>query len=554
MHSAPGILALLLTLSVTASVADAQIRVRWDGRADLHPGSDAEVFLRVLTLRDSTSGVPWTTRALSPMEIDALVNASRARSPTQLERAPERMPERIPAVRGTLLIDIATPVAAARFNSAFPFGSDDGAVWAGRGTTAWTTFGATLRAGPASLGIHPVAWRTSNASFPLAFEGAPAPLRYADALHPTTVDRPQRFGDGAVGRVDAGNSFFRLDSKLLSLGASTAPEAWGPASFFPFLLGTNAPGFPHLFASSGMPWNLYVAKLHAKVIYGRLTESPYAFRDSLNVRERFASGLVFGVGFPVLPGLEVGLGRFFHTPLINGRRPSRADYLKPFEGLLKRGLTRVDDTGEGDFDNQLASVFGTWRFPSSAAELYFEFGREDHSYDFRDLLLEPDHTGTRLYGLRKSWNGKRDALWSLRAETFGAEATQAVRVRAEGATFLGTAVRQGHTQRGQLLAADVGPGSAAAQSLSVDRYANGGRTGMKLTRKLRSEARTFQATAVPDPRLEVQYSLEAEAMRRAMAVDITLGIAGVHYTRRNLQENASGVSLWMALRPRSPVW
>lgn len=537
------VLVTLLLIGVCGHAA-AQVTVVRDGIADVQPGSERETYLRVLALRDSGSGVSWTMRALSPGEVGAVIRATRGAADARGASASLQS-----RTRATL--SLATPTGGARFNSAFPYGSDDGPIWAGRGATAWAAVGATLRWGHFSMGLHPVAWHTSNGAFTLAFEDSPAPLRYRDALHPTTVDRPQRFGDKAVGRVDPGYSFARLDARLVSFGVSTSPQAWGPASFFPFLLGTNAPGFAHIFAGSGAPWNLYVVRLRARVIYGRLTESPYAFHDSIGVRDRFASGAILGIGFPAIPGLEIGAGRFFHTPVLNGRRLGRSDFMKPFEGFLKQGLGRVSVTdNNGDLDNQLASVFGTWRFPASGAELYFEFGREDHSYDLRDLILEPDHTGTRLYGIRKNWSPSDRSLWSLRAETFNAEATQAIRVRAEGAAFLGTVVRQGHTNRGQLLAADVGPGSAAAQTISLDRYSRTARAGFRWTRKLRGEPGTFQATGKLNPRTEVLHSLTADVRRNVGPVNLTVGLTGIRYFGRNLRNDKSGISLVLEARPR----
>src|SRR4029079_5937012 len=49
-----------------------------------------------------------------------------------------------------------------RFNSAFPYGSNDGAVWAGRGLTSAIDGGVALRAGLFSATINPIAFLAQN--------------------------------------------------------------------------------------------------------------------------------------------------------------------------------------------------------------------------------------------------------------------------------------------------------------------------------------------------------------------------------------------------------
>src|SRR5690606_15276481 len=106
---------------------------------------------------------------------------------------------------------------------------------------------------------------------------------------------------------------------------------------------------------------------------------------------RVMSGLV-GVFLPRwTPGLEIGVARFFHTPWPAGGL-ALDHFLKPFEGILKSGLDGDGMGGDGsDRDNQLGSIFGRWAVPRTGFEVYGGFAREYHSYNLRDLFLEPDH-------------------------------------------------------------------------------------------------------------------------------------------------------------------
>src|SRR5437762_395656 len=84
-------------------------------------------------------------------------------------------------------------------------------------------------------------------SFSLMANGDTGKLVYADGLHPTTIDRPQRFGNRAYAVIDAGQSTLRLDAGPVTAGISTANQYWGPAAEYPAILGNNAAGIPHVF-------------------------------------------------------------------------------------------------------------------------------------------------------------------------------------------------------------------------------------------------------------------------------------------------------------------
>jgi hypothetical protein len=59
--------------------------------------------------------------------------------------------------------------------------------------------------------------------------------------------------------------------------------------------------------------------------------------------------------------------------------------------------------------------------------------------------------------------------------------------RGEGSIYFHSPTRQGHTNRGQLLGADIGVGAAAAATLRLDHYSTGGRWAAFARRNLRGE-------------------------------------------------------------------
>src|SRR6266513_3303239 len=102
-------------------------------------GSDRENYLRYVQTEGAAPVYPWGVRAFSPAELRWL-------SPG----------------------DTARPwfAATARFNSTFPYGYNDGAIWAGKGVTLALDGGFMLRRGVLSLTVAPLACGAPNAPVP----------------------------------------------------------------------------------------------------------------------------------------------------------------------------------------------------------------------------------------------------------------------------------------------------------------------------------------------------------------------------------------------------
>ncbi len=495
--------------------------------ADLFAGSEAESYLRYLQSTGEVAAYPWSIRAFGPAEGDRLV------APEEGHPWAGRAEVRRDSAAGRVRL---LPVEARSwFNSAYPFAANDGPVWAGRGVTAAVQAGVAVRAGPVSLVLAPIAYGAQNSEFTLMPNGRTGELRFADGRQSDEIDLPQRFGGGAYGRIDPGQSTLRVDAGPVAAGISTANQVWGPGTEYPLILGNAGPGFPHLFVGSARPLNLWVARVHARVVYGRLDQSAYSTvgPDSAH---RFMSGLVAVVQPRGLPGLEVGGARFFHAPWQGG--PSAGDFATPFQGILKKSL-QLDSAGQppDGAANQLASVFFRWTVAPAGVEVYGELAREDHSYDLRDLLLEPDHSVAYMLGLRRAWRPRPDRMVAVRAEVADARISRVMRLRSQGEFYTHTPIRQGHTQRGQPLGARAAYGGAGA-SLAVDLYHPGGRWSAFWLREERgaSGAGWYGDPVVKEGRLWVAHALGAESLFRAGPVNVRAGLTGVLELNRYLEE------------------
>ena len=72
-----------------------------------------------------------------------------------------------------------------------------------------------------------------------------------------------------------------------------------------------------------------------------------------------------------------------------------------FFSFLTKASNGTNEEVDAKKRNQLISLFMRWLFPETHGEIYFEYGREDHSWDMRDLLMEPEHSNAYLMGFQK---------------------------------------------------------------------------------------------------------------------------------------------------------
>jgi hypothetical protein len=253
-------------------------------------------------------------------------------------------------------------------------------------------------------------------------------------------------------------------------------------------------------------------------------------------------------------GLELGVARFFHSLWPREGIP-RSYFSKPFQEIFKVSLgpppgfdTLAD---KGTADDQLASLFARWVFPKSGFEAYGEYGREDHNWNRRDFVQEPDHSRTYGLGLRKIVSADSTHVTAVRAEMINYELNTLARNRGEGGIYLHSPVIQGHTNRGQVLGADAGVGSGGGSVIGWDRYGRRGSTSVAWTRTIREQDATFYLTGITDPRAnDVQNALTLARTRFVGEAQITASVTLVREFNRDLRSDASDVNLFIGGRLR----
>jgi hypothetical protein len=222
--------------------------------------------------------------------------------------------------------------------------------------------------------------------------------------------------------------------------------------------------------------------------------------------------------------------------------PNSAFWRKAVKVLfLKNELAQGD---LGGFDNQLASLFFRWVFPHAGLEVFGERGFEDQLYDLRDLILNPDHEREYMLGFQKVLRMSPNRIDVLKGELVNYQEPTVARVRGEGGIYVHSTLRQGHTNRGQLLGASPGAGWAAASTLSWARYSSAGRTTVSLRRIVRDQRGDFQVSGIVDPRgSDVIVATGVERMRLGRYVDFGGRIEAMQDFNRNFAKDVPNLSV-----------
>jgi hypothetical protein len=493
-------------------------------------GSEGERYLRVLEVAGLSPETQWTVR---PFSLTALRRVAPLDSGHPWA---DRMS--LTAAVGPW-VSWVQPEVGAILNSTFPYGFNDGPVWAGRGITVTASAGLQGAIGPLQFALAPQVFMAQNAAFPIASNGHTGPTAYGDAKY-FSIDLPQRFGAGMYRRFDAGQSTVQLSAIHLTVGASTANEYWGPASESPFLLGNNAAGFLHAFAGTDGPVALGPLTVNLRLIAGRLDQSAYSYADSASGR-RYITGVVAAAGIHQLPGLEIGGGRVFEN-IWPDTGVSFGDVVAPlFQSLLKNRLNaKFGNLGDRP-DNQIASLFARWTFPASGFELYGEYGREDNAWDTRDLIVEPDHDVAFMLGFARTWKRPGASLLVLRGELLNSSITDLTRVRHQIPPYVHSPIVQGHTQLGQILGAPSGY-AGGGFSLAADFYSEQGRATITLRRMMR------EPPLMPTDQRDVLHAVTVDGLLLRNRLDLAPELTLVYNANRNGSGDAYDARLALTAR------
>ena len=395
-----------------------------------------------------------------------------------LIRSPSSLTPRLPGNHFFKTAFIAPEWYSAN-NSALPFSINDGAVWAGRGTSTRTLAGFRVEAGPLSIIAAPEFLDFDNKFITprdtVRFYAPPIPPERKGGgfvfpwyVAPFSIDLPLRMGAEPINRIDAGQSTAMLTLRGTSFGVSNENQWWGPGIRNALVLSNNAAGFPHLFVRTARPWRNRFGSIEARLLVGGLTESKWFDTTQANNLRSISS---FAVTFRPASqqGLVVGAARSVFATNKAGwdRIPGRL--FDAFAATGRPNNVPLNDSSlyPGGRD-QIYSLFGRWVFPDDGFEAYVEWARAELPVSLRNLLIAPNHTQGYTLGLQ--WarpTPLREGKVRLQGEVTTVERSATFRDRPLGSFYTSRVVIQGYTQRGEPLGAAIGPG-ASSQFFALD--------------------------------------------------------------------------------------
>lgn len=351
-----------------------------------------------------------------------------------------------------------------QYNSHHPYGWNDGSMIPAKGYQAQLSAGLFASVGWLSIQLQPEFVWAANSNFEEFPQAHTDSIWKEYYLFLNSIDNPERFGTGSYSKVLPGQSSIRLNYKKVSLGLSTENLWWGPGIRNSLMMSDNAPGFAHITFNSTAPVKTFIGHFEWQIIGGKLKNSNILPPDTSRTYEdqvlylpkqnndRFINAMVITWQPKWVKGLFLGFSRSFYQYSNNVPKDLNG-YLPVFSAFFKGGTK--DDISIGR--DQMLSLFFRWVLAKENAEVYAEFGRNDHSQNTTDLALEPEHSRAYLLGMKKLFqNGGKDVEFMMEFANLQSPSTSTI--RAVQPWYAHYQVRHGYTNRGQVLGSGIGPG------------------------------------------------------------------------------------------------
>jgi hypothetical protein len=365
------------------------------------------------------------------------------------------------ALFGDVSLRIYGPELFTSYNTAAPYGQNDGALWQGKGFNGSLTGGARLEGYGVELTFKPQLAFSQNAAFdlmPPAYSGA----NYADKAGiygyygVRSIDAPQRFGDAPFFTYDWGDSEIRYTWKTLTIGFGTEAIWLGPGRVNSILHSNNAPTYPKLDIglrrqSITLPWvNWYLGDVEVRLWGGYLSESDYFDNDDSN-DHNLMSALAVAYAPSFLPGLTLFANRNFLTKW-------KPENFKYFGELFF--VTVDNDEQIQEKEDQRVSLGADWLLPAAGIEIYGEIGINDYVAGKTGYIRYPFSTMAYTVGLRKSvaMHHEKKVYGELLFEWNHLEMSQNYQFHWPTTFYAHHLITQGYTNKGQWLGAGIGTG------------------------------------------------------------------------------------------------
>lgn len=365
------------------------------------------------------------------------------------------------------------------YNTAAPWGGNDGALWQGRGYNTSFTAGVRAEMFGFDLTCRPQLSFSQNKEF----EIMPSSYGNGYGYFWGACDAPQRFGDSSFWTYDWGDTEIRYSWHAFTIGAGTQSIWLGPAHENALLYSNNAATFPkldiglkrteviipipkirHTIQQFQLPksdrsfdfYNINIGEIELRTWVGKLKESDY-FDTNPDNDDRQLSGWTVSYSPSFLKGFTIGFNK---TCMCYWGDKYWLKYLNPF---FKGNVVKTTDEKQGE--DQKASFTFEWLFEDILFDCYAEVGVDDYpsqGVKLYEYARFPFHTMTYTVGFKKGIEfEKTNKLRGLiNFEWNCTEASQDYQMWPNSGYNFGFhgQIRQGWTNKGQWLGSSIGYG------------------------------------------------------------------------------------------------
>lgn len=363
------------------------------------------------------------------------------------------------------------------YNTAAPYGQNDGALWQGKGYNTSLTAGVRLEAYGFEVTVKPQVAFSQNLGFeiitpnyvstdkngnPTVYNNKASKYGYYGV---PAIDAPQRFGNKAFCTFDWGDTEIRWTWQTFTTGFGTQTIWLGPAQLNPIIHSNNAASYPKFDiglrrTSLYMPhFGWYLGDFEFRGWWGKLSESDYFDNDDTN-DNNLISGIAAAYSFPgFFKGLSIGFNRTM---------------LSKWNEMDSYGLFRIFIpimNGDHDAADQRFSLTFNYLLPVAGLDIYLEWARNDFSPNMDYVIRYPFHTQGWTFGTQKSFDfNSKYGLKILLELTYLECSADYDRLINWYSTFYSHGeILQGYTNKGQWLGAGIGTGGNS-QYLGFDFY------------------------------------------------------------------------------------
>lgn len=369
-----------------------------------------------------------------------------------------------------------------RYASKRPYAWGDFGLVPGVGFQQYFSSGIETKWKFLKLSLQPEFVFSQNKAFEGFGEGVPNYSLFEKFFQWGRGDFPERFGTRPTARFWWGQSSFTASLGAFEAGISTGNVWWGAGQFNSLSFSNNSEGFPRFSITTSKPAKTFIGDIETALIIGKLQSSNLEPSQNIELNDRYFENLptdwrylnaiMFDYSPKWIDGLHLGFVRTFHV-YDSLRGNTVYDWLPVLEAFQKKNFFQNGNSVEFDANgrSQQLVLFGKYANKRAKAEIYFEIGRRDHAFNWRDYILSPEHARAYLFGFLKLFSlPQQDRYLQVRGEITHQQESINRLVRYSG--FGGRwswhmhGQARGFTNRGQGLGVGTGQG-ANVQTLEV---------------------------------------------------------------------------------------